>query len=107
MKKFKVVINEDKYFILELSGLTLVCKQNLENISQLNEYFETRATSKKICRGYFSRNDLPEEFVIQAQQKLNYLLWYPLFKLFILIDLFSEIFLFIFLNLKFPKIIQI
>ncbi len=73
MKKFKVVINEDKYFILELSGQTLICRQHLENISQLNEYFETRATSKRICRGYFSKNDLPEEIVIEAQQKLNYL----------------------------------
>jgi hypothetical protein len=58
---------------VELSGQTLVCRQHLENVTQLNEYFETRATSKKICRGYLSKDDLPEDFFIEAQQKLNYL----------------------------------
>lgn len=72
IKKFKISINEQKYFIAHLNGRKLSCPQNMENMKAFNEYFENRAKAKNICRGYISSKDISETQVKYAQQQLNF-----------------------------------
>ena len=72
IKKFKITINENKFFIVQLQGRKLVCPQNMENLLGFNEYFENRAKAKNICRGYISSKEISEAQVKYAQQQLTF-----------------------------------
>jgi hypothetical protein len=69
IKKFKIELNESKFFLVMLDDKGITTTEEHQSI---NEYFSQRAKSNKICRGYVSKNMVPEKYIENAINKLLY-----------------------------------
>jgi len=70
IRKFKIQLDEQKYFIVFLNNKGLSSTNNHETI---NEYFEKRANSNNICRGYVDKKMISNQYMENAKNTLLYL----------------------------------
>lgn len=70
LKKFKIELSESKFFLVMLDDKGIATTEEHQSI---NEYFNQRAISNKICRGYVSKNMIPESYIQNAKKNLLYM----------------------------------
>lgn len=72
IKKFGVVITEDKSIIMELTDKGAIIHNEGSQFSNLKNYLQNRANSKELISGFISQNYLSKDHFNNIATKLNF-----------------------------------
>jgi len=71
--KFKIQINEDKFFSIEIGENELLLDSSTEKLASVQEYFKERKRKKRITRGYLTKEQITPTQVQKLLEKLIYM----------------------------------